>query len=68
MIAYGADSVTRADVRIVESLGLRAHQYLSVIARPEPENSLLEIVEGFSARPQDVLGSIDLAELPCDRS
>jgi glycosyltransferase involved in cell wall biosynthesis len=49
-IAYGADRVEQADVALVERLGLRPGQYASVIARPEPENSLLEIVRAFSRR------------------
>lgn len=50
MIPYGADQVREADESVVKSLGVRPHNYLTVIARPEPENSLLEIVEGFSAK------------------
>ena len=53
-IAYGADAVTTADETPVRALGLEPGRYLSVIARPEPENSLLEIVEGFSRQPRGV--------------
>ena len=51
-IPYGADAVTSASTAPIEALGLQPGKYLSVIARPEPENSLLEIVKGFSAKPR----------------
>lgn len=53
-IPYGSDRVTQAPTAAVEGLGLTPGQYLTVIARPEPENSLLEIVTGFSAQPRGV--------------
>lgn len=52
-IPYGADDVLSADVAPVRALGLEPGRYLTVIARAEPENSLLEIVEGFSASKRD---------------
>lgn len=52
MIAYGAPEVLDAPVEPLRSLGLEAGRYVTVIARPEPENSLLEIVKGFSCRPR----------------
>lgn len=51
-IAYGADRVAQSDVAPVLALGLQPGRYASVIARPEPENSLLEIVRAFSRRPR----------------
>jgi glycosyltransferase involved in cell wall biosynthesis len=51
-IPYGADAVTTAPVAPVEALGLTPGRFMTVIARPEPENSLLEIVKGFSAKPR----------------
>ena len=54
MIPYGADAVTDADPRRVEELGLAPRGYALVVARPEPENSLLEIVSAFSKRPRGV--------------
>lgn len=48
MIPYGADEVLAADEAPVRALGLEPGRYLTVVARPEPENSLLEIVQGFS--------------------
>jgi glycosyltransferase involved in cell wall biosynthesis len=43
----------------VRELGLEPGRYLTVVARPEPENSLLEIVQGFSSKPR----GLDLAVL-----
>ncbi len=51
-IPYGADAVTDAPAAPVQALGLVPGQFMTVIARPEPENSLLEIVQGFSAKPR----------------
>lgn len=51
-IPYGADAVTSAPVEPVQALGLEPGRFLTVIARAEPENSLLEIVQGFSAKPR----------------
>lgn len=51
-IPYGADAVTFAPVEPVQALGLVPGRFLTVIARAEPENSLLEIVQGFSAKPR----------------
>jgi glycosyltransferase involved in cell wall biosynthesis len=53
-IPYGADAVTSAPVQALESWGLVPGQFLTVIARPEPENSLLEIVQGFSKKPRGI--------------
>jgi glycosyltransferase involved in cell wall biosynthesis len=50
MIPYGADEIVSADVRIIDSYGLRQNEYALVIARLEPENSILEIVTAFSRR------------------
>ena len=54
MIAYGADRIVDASDAPVRALGLVPGQYLSLIARPEPENSILEVVQGFSRRPRGV--------------
>ena len=62
-IAYGADRITAAPDAGVRSLGLAPGRYLTLIARPEPENSILEVVSGFSQRPRGmqlaVLGHYD---------
>lgn len=52
MIPYGADVVADAPVEAVRALGLKPGRFLTVIARAEPENSLLEIVTGFSRKPR----------------
>jgi glycosyltransferase involved in cell wall biosynthesis len=63
MIPYGAVAVTSASEEPVRALGLEPGRYLTVIARAEPENSLLEIVQGFSKAPRGmhlaVLGHYD---------
>ncbi|HFK2920357.1 TPA: DUF1972 domain-containing protein [Stenotrophomonas maltophilia] len=62
-IAYGGEAIRSADPSIVEALGLTPNNYFTVIARAEPENSLLEIVQGFSRQPRRwklaVLGRYD---------
>ncbi|MCE2916194.1 MAG: DUF1972 domain-containing protein [Rubrivivax sp.] len=58
-IAYGADAPPEPDAAMqadeaarLAALGLAPGQYLTLIARPEPENSVLEAVRGFSMRPR----------------
>ncbi|WP_289083299.1 DUF1972 domain-containing protein [uncultured Spongiibacter sp.] len=52
MIPYGGLHVEAADQSKLAALDLEAGGYSVVIARAEPENSLLEIVQGFSSRPR----------------
>lgn len=65
-ITYGADAITQAPDAPVRGLGLEPGGYVTLIARPIPENSILEIVEGFSARPRGyrlaVLGDLDVED------
>jgi len=65
MIPYGADPVHSAAVEPLAAWSLQPGEFLTVIARPEPENSLREIVAGFSQRPRGikmvVLGNYDRA-------
>ena len=49
-IPYGADAVTAAPAELVQTLGLAPAKFLTVIARPEPENSIFEMVKGFSVK------------------
>ena len=49
-IAYGADRVGNITTEPVTSRGLQPGNYYIVVARPEPENSILEIVSGFSSQ------------------
>lgn len=62
-IAYGADPIIEASEDPVRQLGLEPGRYLTVIARPEPENSILEVIEGYVAKQRDVelvvLGNYD---------
>lgn len=53
-IAYGAPVVQDAPVEPVTALGLVPKEYLTVICRAIPENSLLTIVRAFSARTRGV--------------
>lgn len=63
MIPYGAVRVDAASDAPVRALGLEPGKYLTVIARPEPENSILDMVRAFSARTRGhqlvVLGQYD---------
>lgn len=52
MIPYGADPITTAEVSRLDSYLIEPNQYGIVIARPEPENNVLEIVEAFSHKPR----------------
>ena len=49
-IPYGADPIKAADEALIEPYGLMKNEYAIVIARPEPENNILEIVSAFSTR------------------
>jgi len=49
-ITYGADPLVDVPQVGLEALGLESGQYMTLIARPIPENSIAELVEGFSAR------------------
>lgn len=53
-IPYGADAVLHAPTAPLETYGLEPGRYFTLIARPEPENSVLEIIQGFSRRPRGV--------------
>lgn len=54
-IPYGADAVIDAPSEPVSRLGLEPGRYLTLIARAEPENSILEIVTAFSRKRRDCL-------------
>jgi glycosyltransferase involved in cell wall biosynthesis len=63
MIPYGGDEVTGAPVAPIAALGLVSGNYLISIARLEPDNNILPIVQAFSRRPRGaklvVLGRVD---------
>ncbi len=54
MIPYGADAVASAPTEPVTALGLTPGRYLTLICRSIPENSILPLVQGFSARRRGV--------------
>ena len=62
-IAYGADHIRHASTEPLSVLGLVARRYGIVIGRPEPENSILEVVRAFSQKKRDaklvVLGKFE---------
>jgi glycosyltransferase involved in cell wall biosynthesis len=64
-ITYGGDPVVDAPADQVRALGLEPGEYLTLIARPIPENSILEIVAGFSharrGKKLAILGDYDPA-------
>lgn len=51
-ISYGAERLLDVPDAHVRRLGLEPGRYLTLVARPEPENSILEMVTGFSRRPR----------------
>jgi glycosyltransferase involved in cell wall biosynthesis len=53
MIPYGGDEILSADPSILTSLGLDIDSYSVIIARPEPENSFLEMVRAFSKKTRN---------------
>jgi glycosyltransferase involved in cell wall biosynthesis len=62
-IPYGARAVATAPVEAVHALGLAPTGYMIVVARLEPENSILEIVRAFTAEPRGlvlaIVGTLD---------
>jgi glycosyltransferase involved in cell wall biosynthesis len=71
MIPYGADSVRDTPTEPVLNLGLEPGRYLTLIARAEPENSILEVVRGFSQKRRGfclaVLGDYDVEHVAYHR-
>jgi len=53
-IAYGANAIDDAPIEPVRDADLQPGRYLLVVARVEPENSVLPIVRCFSRRPRGV--------------
>lgn len=53
-IAYGADRIAELPSDAVRKLGLEPRKYLTLVARAEPENSILEVVSGFSMKPRGI--------------
>ena len=65
MIPYGSDAITEADASLIGRYGLEPGGYALLIARAEPENSILEVVRAFSRKARGiklaVLGKYDVA-------
>jgi glycosyltransferase involved in cell wall biosynthesis len=63
LITYGGDPVANPPTDAIAALGLEPDRYFTVIARLEPDNSILEIVRAFSDRLRGyklvVLGNLD---------
>lgn len=71
-ITYGAHPVTSAPEQVPRDFGLVPDRYFTLIARPIPENSILELVQGFSAQRTGhqlaVLGAFDRDADPYHRA
>lgn len=65
MIPYGADPVFQADASLLAAYGLAPNNFGVLIARAEPENSILEAVQAFSSKRRNrklvVLGKYEPA-------
>ena len=63
VIPYGADQVEKASEEPLGDFALSPYNYGIVIGRPEPDNSILEIVRAFSRRKRNaklvVLGKFE---------
>ena len=63
VIPYCSSPVTNANFKVLDQYNLVQGQYAILIARPEPENSILEIVKAFSFRKRGcklvILGCYD---------
>lgn len=61
MIPYGGDDITHADPDKLKPYEINPQDFSIIIARPEPENSFLEMVKAFSSKKRNhklvVLGS-----------
>ncbi len=67
-IAYGAEQLSGLDSALLNKYDLLPNGYMTLIARPEPENSILEVIEGFSKENRGcklvVLGNYDPEKNP----
>lgn len=52
--AYGAEKITEANTGLIAPYGITPKRYATLIARPEPENSVLEVVQAFSSKPRGI--------------
>ena len=71
-ITYGADPVADAPTSVPISHGLKPGRYMTLICRPIPENSIAELVRGFSRTQRDfklaVFGDYTPSEDPYHRA
>lgn len=72
MIPYGGDEVSSASARVLVPYGVEPYGFSVIIARPEPENSFLEMVRAFSSSRRDhrlvVLGNFNPEVNPYHKS
>lgn len=54
VIPYGSEPITGVDSALLKPYNLVPNEYILVIARPEPENSILEIVSAFSSKSRNL--------------
>lgn len=54
MIPYGSEKIAEGDPALLKEFGLTAGGFFTLIARPEPENQILELVRAFSVRNRGV--------------
>lgn len=52
VIPYCEEPPSKVDALLLNAYQLKPNQYALIIARPEPENHILEIVSAFSSRPR----------------
>jgi len=52
MIPYGADLIRKADKIELDPFGLKPQRFALIIARPEPENLILETVRAYCSKPR----------------
>lgn len=71
MIPYGAPLIKSISSEPLLKYNLKPGEYIILVARPEPENSILEIVTGFCAKSRNcklvVLGDYDFNNHPYHR-
>jgi glycosyltransferase involved in cell wall biosynthesis len=71
VIPYGGNELQEADVAALSTFGLTPGGFSVVIARPEPENSFLEMVSAFSRKTRNhklvVLGRFEPEKNPYHR-
>lgn len=53
-IAYGSHRIDEAEVQVLSKFGLAPNGYAILIARPEPENSILEVVRAWSRKHRGI--------------